>query len=122
MKFKLLIIGTIISHLAAGAAGWYLHAPKKVGGLNIKVVGAPSVKWTKEVKKDECAELFAAYKSPINLSYTTMNSQIKVKASDGYKETSALWEIQTTPDFRIYAGIGAAGVLAGGFLVYKIIK
>jgi len=122
MRFNLLLIGTIISHLVAGAAGWYLHAPKTVDRVVIREVEKPVVRYIKEVKKDDCAELFKAYMSPIMLDKTVTGGIINVKASDGYKETSAKWEILTTPDYRVYVGIGAAGLALGAYGMYKITR
>ena len=120
MQTKIIIL--LISHALAFCLGAFLVQPKTVETVVVKEIEKPVVRYVKEVKKDDCAELFKAYRSPIVLTHSERGAVIAVKGSDGYKETTAQWEIQTTPDYRVYFGVGGVCALGGAVLMYKVLK
>ena len=112
----------IISHVLAFGLGFYISQPEIVERVTVREVEKPVYKYIQKVAKDDCAELFKAYSSPIMLDNTVNGGIMNVRASDGYKETTATWQIMTTPDYKVYIGIGAAGFLLGGYAAYKLTR
>src|SRR4030042_1278224 len=55
--------------------------------------------------------LLACYDSPLQFKTNTINNILNVKVYDDCKEATALYEIGTTGNYKIYLGIGAAGVI-----------
>lgn len=69
--------------------------------------------------QDNFNRLLTCYNSELQFKDKTIDNFLFVTAYDDCKENTIKYEIGTKGDWKIYAGVGVAGILTGGYLYYK---
>ena len=64
-------------------------------------------------------KLLKCYNSDLQFKDRTESNYLFVTAFDSCKEATARYEIGTKGDWKIYTGVGVAGIITGGILYYK---
>jgi hypothetical protein len=72
--------------------------------------------------QDNFNRLLACYNSELKFKDRTENNYLFVTALDDCKEATARYEIGQSGSWKIYAGVGLVGILAGGYLSYKYLR
>jgi len=126
VKKSLINIIVIVAVFLAGIILGKLYFSK----TEIKIVDRVQYKteWkTKIIKENTPAnfdQLYNCYISPITINADVKENIFHVTAKDDCKESSADFKVKVSDKngWKFYAGIAAAGILAGGIVTYKLLK
>jgi len=72
--------------------------------------------------QDNFNRLLTCYNSELRFKDRTENNYLFVTAFDECKENTIKYEIGQRGDWKIYTGVGVAGILVGGYLYYKFCR
>lgn len=118
MKVKTLLLLILLSATLGAGAGFaaarafFTPAEKIV----IKEIEKPVIKYIKEIQPTDTAELWNCYRTPIAITYGMQDATMRVRATDGCKETrqDIQLEVGDKNGWKVYAGIGAGALIIGG--------
>jgi len=124
LKIKIaaiVIFGVICASL--GAYGWHkTHDLQPVERIVIKEVEKPVFKYIKQVDTNDIQVLRDWYNSPLRLEHSVKGSNIFVRATDGIKQTDAVWQISETPNYKVYVGVAVGAAILAAYGTYKILR
>jgi hypothetical protein len=127
MKKKIIYISIIIALFAGSTgfvAGRYKYPVTKIKVIE-KIINKTEYKYKIETIKnfdaDNFAKLLYCYDSEIKFNDYTLGNVLIVEAYDNCKEARAEYEIGTSGDWKIYAGVAIAGI-GLGIAGYALLK
>lgn len=90
--------------------------------IKIVEVEKPVFKYIQKIDKEDCSKLWDAYQSPIAISRNLDGRKYTITATDTYKQTTVvdMIEIGSTGNWKVYAGVGIAGIITGGYTIFKL--
>ena len=124
-KIQLIIIGAIIAivlftgGIFIGKYKFSTHEIKIEQKIEYKTIWKEKPAANLPFTQENFDNLLFCTVSDLHFKEKTENNYLYVTAYDACKENTARYEIGTKGNWKIYAGIGAAGIITGGYLVYK---
>ena len=124
LRIKLALIVLFgLSCAGAGAYVWHkTHDIQPIDRIVVKEIEKVVYKTIKPVDNNDIEDLRNRAHAKINLSHTEKGSTITVLASDGYKESTAKYEIGQKPNYTGEIITGAAVAVVVGYCIYKLSK